>query len=234
MIIAIEGIDASGKRTQTQLLRRIAARNGLSVATLSYPRYGQTFFAEAIAKYLNGGFGDLAAVDPHFAGLLYAGDRLESRHVIEELAGGNDLLIIDRYVASNLVYQAAKVASFARPSLMAWLATVEYEVYHLPHADLTFFIDTPVATAFQLLQTKTKRSYTSEVADLHERDRSFQATCRELYVEMVDQQYCGTWIRVPSTDEVGNLRSREDVALIVWEAVSRAIAETPSPTARAL
>src|SRR5688500_14078278 len=105
MILAIEGLDAAGKNTQTQLLVRRARAAGLRVATLAFPRYGQTFFAASVADYLNGRFGDLSAVDPRFAAMLDAGDRFESRGLIERLTTEHDLLVIDRYTASNLAHQ---------------------------------------------------------------------------------------------------------------------------------
>src|SRR5688572_20101820 len=64
VILAIEGLDASGKNTQTQLLTARARGAGLSVGTLAFPRYGETLFAASVADYLNGKFGDLTAVDP--------------------------------------------------------------------------------------------------------------------------------------------------------------------------
>src|SRR5712691_10595259 len=102
MLIAIEGIDGAGKRTQADLLKTQAEKVGFSVAILSFPRYGETLFAKSIADYLNGTFGNLAEVLPQFAALLYAGDRFESRSIITQGSRSHNILILDRYVASNL------------------------------------------------------------------------------------------------------------------------------------
>src|SRR5262249_41050956 len=109
MLVAIEGIDAAGKHTQASLLRKRAEGGGYSTGVLSFPRYTETRYGRFVADYLNGRYGDLSSVMPHFAALLYAGDRLESRDTIRELAETHDLLIFDRYIASNLAYQAAKL-----------------------------------------------------------------------------------------------------------------------------
>src|SRR5436305_4094553 len=170
MLIAIEGIDAAGKNTQAGLLRTRAEACGLSAAVLSFPRYGETRYAQFVADYLNGAYGDLGAVGPHFAGLLYAGDRMESRAMVRSLAEMNDLLIFDRYVASNLAYQAAKLAPHRREEFIAWLAEIEYDIHGLPPADVTVLLDVPPATAAQLMTRKRQRSYTADVRDLHERD----------------------------------------------------------------
>src|SRR5438309_1161111 len=68
MLVAIEGIDAAGKNTQAGLLRARAEASGLSAAVLSFPRYGETRYAQFVADYLNGAYGDLGSVGPHFAG----------------------------------------------------------------------------------------------------------------------------------------------------------------------
>ena len=114
MLVAIEGIDASGKTTQTPLLKARIQSCGLSVETLSFPRYGETLFADAVADYLNGEFGSLAMVPPQFAALLFAGDRFESLDLIAQLAQSFDVLILDRYVASNVAHNAAKVSPESR------------------------------------------------------------------------------------------------------------------------
>jgi dTMP kinase len=77
-LIVIEGVDGSGKRTQTDLLARALAARGVPCATFSFPRYG-SFFGKMIARFLNGEFGPLEAVNPHLAALLYAGNRLEAK-----------------------------------------------------------------------------------------------------------------------------------------------------------
>src|SRR4051812_31361574 len=97
--IAVEGIDGSGKRTQTELLRHALERKGLSCVTMSFPRY-ESFFGGMIARFLNGDFGPLDAVDPHFAALLYAGDRLDAKSQIKTHLDAGKTLLCDRYIAS--------------------------------------------------------------------------------------------------------------------------------------
>ena len=82
MLVAIEGIDGSGKGTQAQMLLERASRMGYTAALLSFPQYEVTQSSEWIAEYLKGDFGDLDEVDPLFAGTLFALDRFESKNQI--------------------------------------------------------------------------------------------------------------------------------------------------------
>src|SRR5574341_1370622 len=199
MLIAIEGIDGAGKRTQAGLLKTKAQSARLSVETLSFPRYGETLFAKSIADYLNGKFGSLASVAPQFPALLYAGDRFESRSIITQLSQSHDLVILDRYVASNLAYQAAKINRKHRGEFISWLAQVEYEIFGLPKADLTVYLDIPAEIASKMIYKKKQRSYTTEVADIHERDIQYLATCREVYQALADMNYGSTWLSIQCT-----------------------------------
>src|SRR5436309_12852628 len=102
MLIAIEGIDGSGKGTQARRLIERLAASGRRAALLSFPRYGETLFGRAIGEFLNGRFGTLDQVHPFLASLLYAGDRFESRRLLAELLATHDVVVLDRYVASHL------------------------------------------------------------------------------------------------------------------------------------
>jgi dTMP kinase len=103
-IVAFEGIDGSGKETQSNLLQQRCVASGLRTALIRFPQYGQTAFAELITDYLNGRLGSLGEVDPRLAGLLFAGDRFECKKEINEAVGSTDVVIFDRYVASNLAH----------------------------------------------------------------------------------------------------------------------------------
>src|SRR5215469_9471256 len=139
MLVAIEGIDGAGKKTQAELLKEQATNAGLHAEVLSFPRYGQTLFAKSVASYLNGEFGDLSTVPPQFAALLYAGDRFESSAKIRQLITSCDLVIFDRYVASNLAHQAAKMRTDERLNFITWLAEIEYKIFEVPKAELTIY-----------------------------------------------------------------------------------------------
>ena len=114
-LIAIEGIDGSGKGTQSGLLTERLRDLGYRTASIQFPRYSATTFGAAIGDFLNGRFGSLEEVHPQLAAVLYAGDRFESLSVLEEAVNTSDVVVLDRFTASNFAHQAAKLEGEERP-----------------------------------------------------------------------------------------------------------------------
>ncbi len=218
LLVAIEGIDGSGKGTQSALLCEHLRHRGKSVALLSFPRYEQTRFGAAIGEFLNGRFGGLDSVHPQLASLLFAGDRFESRDVILQAAEDHDVVVFDRYVASNIAHQAAKLDDPDRSELMRWIESVEYDIYKLPPPDATVLLDLPATAAQQLIAAKSARSYTDKAADLQEADADYLERVRQVYLSLADQN--PHWIRIDcmANDAIRPLESiAEEVQSFVTE-----------------
>src|SRR5580704_15426600 len=116
-LIAIEGIDGSGKGTQSRILVERLRQSGRKVELISFPRYEETFFGRLIGSFLNGQFGTLDQVHPVLVSLLFAGDRFESRPKLEKALATCDVVVLDRYVASNVAHQGAKILGADRETL---------------------------------------------------------------------------------------------------------------------
>jgi dTMP kinase len=184
--IVLEGIDGSGKHTQMELLGRSLTGHAIDYARVGFPNYNG-FFGKLVAQFLNGEFGPLDAVDPHFSAMLYASDRLESKPSMEsELAAGK-LLLADRYVASNLAHQGARTAPAKRTEFLQWLSQLEYEVYKLPHEDLVIYLSVPPAEAHRLVAQKGKRDYTALERDLQEQNLAHLEAASGVYDELAKQ-----------------------------------------------
>ncbi len=209
LLLAIEGIDGSGKGTQATMLRERLAADGLRVGTLSFPRYEQTTFGRMIAEYLNGKFGQLGSVGPHFAALLYAGDRFESLPLLRQLLSTNDVVICDRYVPSNLAHQGAKLPPLRLEQFVRWLEAIEYGVYALPRPDLVVLLDLPVDRALQLIAAKPARTYTEHAADLHESNREYLTRTAEIYRWLSKRE--PNWRAIHCCDRQMCLRSPEQI-----------------------
>ncbi|MEX1098176.1 MAG: thymidylate kinase [Planctomycetales bacterium] len=182
--VAFEGIDGSGKGTQAARLRDRLQARGRRVALISFPRYSDTFFGRAVGEFLNGRFGAAEAVDPFLVSLLFAGDRFESKPLIEQADAAHDVLIFDRYVASNVAHQAAKLPAERRPELAAWIERIEHGIYGLPRADLVVLLDIPADKAQARIALKKPRDYTERAADLHEADAAYLVRARAIYCEL--------------------------------------------------
>src|SRR6202158_50396 len=130
-LIALEGIDGSGKRTQLDLLAHALEARGLCLMRIAFPRYDSSF-CKLAGRYLNGDFGPLEAVDPHLSALLYAGDRFEAKGEIESALAAGKIVLADRYIASNLAHQSERVPTEKRDEFFTWLRQVEYGIYGLP------------------------------------------------------------------------------------------------------
>jgi dTMP kinase len=184
ILIALEGIDGSGKGTQAaRLCSRITHARKRAVL-LSFPRYEATHFGSAIGDYLNGRFGTLDQVSPYLASVLYAGDRFESRDLLHDSLNENDIVLLDRYIASNSAHQAAKLSGTDRGELIEWIRTLEHQVFQLPYPDMVLLLDLPAHEARKLIAKKRARSYTNLDADLHEADVDYLERVRNVYLEL--------------------------------------------------
>jgi dTMP kinase len=219
--IVIEGIDGSGKRTQLELLARAFAGRGLEFSQVSFPNYGG-FFGKLVARFLNGEFGPLESVDPHFAALLYAGDRLESKPALEAALAAGKMLISDRYIASNVAHQGSRVPPAKRDEFLGWLRQLEYEIYGLPAEDLVIYLRVPVAQAHHLVASKNARDYTDKTHDIQEADLAHLEAASRVYEQLARQSH---WVRIECQDAAtGSLRSPEAIHNEILAAVEARIA----------
>ena len=148
--------------------------------------------------------------------LLFAGDRLESRPLIESSLAEFEFVICDRYVPSNIAHQAAKAPAGERDELQAWIEFVEYDLYRLPRADRVIWLDVPVSCAQELILRKQKRSYTEQAADLQEADGVYLEQVQQVYARLAANN--SNWRRIDGCPN-GRLRDPADVAAEILSAV---------------
>ena len=221
LLLAFEGIDGSGKGTQAARLAETATAHGYRVASFSFPLYDDNPFSRAIGAYLNGEYGGLDDVHPALSALLYACDRYHARPQLVAALEECDLVVCDRYVASNLAHQGSQLEGEERERLLAWLAEVEYGEFALPRPGLVVLLDAPPSLARELVARKGARSYTSLDHDILESDTEHGSASREIYLDLARRE---GWHVVGTAGEDGSVRSVDEVAGEIWAAVEPLLA----------
>lgn len=179
-LIVIEGTDASGKQTQSELLYEFYQKENTKVVRLCFPDYESPSSA-LVKMYLNGDFGKTAdSVDGKIASIFYAADRYASyKTKWEELSKDPDAVIIfDRYVTSNMIHQAVKVKDKAqKDAFLDWLFELEYGIFHLPEPDHVIFLNMPPAYAQELMKNRANKITNEAEKDIHEADADYLKAC---------------------------------------------------------
>lgn len=218
--IVVEGIDGSGKRTQIELLVRALEAKGLAVAPIGFPNY-EGFFGKLAGQFLNGDFGALEEVDPHFSAMLYAGDRMQSAPGIRKDLDAGKMVLADRYVASNLAHQGSLVPREKRDEFLAWLKKLEYEIYAVPQEDLVVYLRVNPEEAQRLVGEKAKRGYTRLKRDILEADLAHLHTAAQVYDQLAQQAH---WVTIDCHERgAGALRSPENIHQEILRAVESRI-----------
>ncbi len=186
-IIVIEGTDCSGKETQSKLLKSYLEQNGIKVATFSYPQYntptGKIIGGPLLGKpsICPSWFNNYVEVDSKVASLYFAADRRASLPVLKELINNNEIVIIDRYIYSNMGHQGSKIEDKEeRLKMYKFLETLEFDLLELPRPDLVIFLYLPYSYGEEL---KKKRL---ETLDEAEKSQTHQIKSERTYLELTE------------------------------------------------
>lgn len=216
LLIAIEGIDGSGKHTQAQLLENVLTASGYPVYSTGFPQY-DSWFGHMVGQFLNGDFGPLEAVDPHFTALLYAGDRFEAKPRMEAALSAGKVVLVDRYIGSNLAHQVARAPAEKRAVFLRWIEHLEYSIYGLPRENIILYLRVPPTEAQRLIALKAGRTYTKATHDIQEKNLHHLEHAAEMY-DMLSRGR--PWATIQCFDAVHTcLRAPEEIAAEVLGAV---------------
>ena len=153
-LIVLEGTDGAGKSTQTDKVKAYLEANNLKYEYFHFPMYGHNEFSEVIAKFLRGEFGGVDDVDPYFVANIYGMDRFMFLPELERAISENDVVLLDRYVFSNLAYQGAKYDGIESDKIKNWIHGFEFGFLKLPYPDLNIFFDVPIDVVKERLEAK--------------------------------------------------------------------------------
>ncbi|OBG36499.1 dTMP kinase [Mycobacterium sp. E3198] len=203
MLIAIEGVDGAGKRTLSAGLQKAFESAGMSVATLAFPRYGRSVTADVAAEALHGEHGDLAS-SVYAMAMLFALDRAGAIGEIEGLNRDYDVVIMDRYVASNAAYSAARLREGAAGEAVAWVHRLEYRRLALPAPDWQVLLAVPAELAGQRARHRAEHE-PGRPRDSYERDDELQRRTGAVYAELAAAGWGGRWHVVDADVDPGAL-----------------------------
>jgi dTMP kinase len=206
VLIAIEGVDGAGKRTLTQGLCTAFEAAGRSVATLAFPRYGQSVAADVAAEALHGQHGDLAS-SVYAMAMLFALDRAGAAAQIRELCGGHDVVILDRYVASNAAYSAARLHQDTGGDVVDWVHQIEYQRLQLPAPDWQVLLGVSAELAGQRARDRARQD-AGRSRDAYERDNELQQRTGAAYAGLAAAGWGGRWLVVDADVDPGQLAAR--------------------------
>jgi len=202
-IIVLEGLDACGKTTQTELLLANLKEKNLKVGWKRFPSYDTNPAGNRIAAYLRGELGSLTDLDPRMVANLYAADRIFAIEEIEKLRIENDVVIFDRGVSSNIIYTPARGKDDKEiRELGAFVEKLEYEVFGFPRESLVIFLDASDEARKKIHAAKNR------LADLHESDEEYLHKVRKVALSRCDSDF--RWIKLP-VDRGGELKRREEL-----------------------
>lgn len=184
--VVIEGLDGSGKTTQVNLVKDHLEHTGVKYQYMHFPRTDTPVYGDMIARFLRGEFGPIGAVNPYLVALIYAGDRDEAKSILSNWLAEENLVLVDRYVYSNIAFQCAKLTdSQSREQLRNWILNLEFSYNKIPKPDLVLYLDVPFEFTRQNLANHRQgsdREYLKGSIDIHENDISFQEKVRQMYL----------------------------------------------------
>lgn len=206
-LIVIEGLDGSGKAT---LAGRLTARwrgEGRTVATLAFPRYGVDIHADLVRDALYGRLGDLTD-SVYGSALLFALDRRGAAGDIRALLASHDIVLLDRYIASNAAYGSARLGAPDAPTdFPEWVRALEVDRFGIPVPDHQLLLDTPPEIAARRARGRAAGD-ASRALDTFEADDALQRRTAAMYAHLADQSYLSDWtVLAPTADGAVDLPS---------------------------
>lgn len=177
-IVVIEGLDASGKDTQSKFLQERLENEGYETFKLDLPYYSDPS-STLVKMYLGGELGDKPSdVNAYAASTFYAVDRYASfkKHWQKEYES-DKIIVANRYTTSNASHQMTKLSEDDWDNYLEWLFEFEYKKMGIPEPDCVIFLDMPVEISQKLLMKRYQGD--SGKKDVHERDVEYLRACHK-------------------------------------------------------
>ncbi|HUV47093.1 MAG TPA: thymidylate kinase [Candidatus Bathyarchaeia archaeon] len=214
--IVFDGLDGSGKATQTKLLVDYLKTKKIKTEVVDFPQYQKTFFGNLVSRYLKGEFGGVNEVSPYLCALTYSGDRWQAKPKMEKTLKSGKILIANRYVSSNLAFMGAKIKlPKERERFFEWLQRLEYQIYGIPREDLLVYLSIPPKVGQRLVLNKGCRKYlgNKNKYDIHEANLKYLGKVQKIYLNLVKR--FPHWRKIDCLDKQGKLMSKQEIHRLI-------------------
>ncbi len=199
VFIVIDGLDGSGKGTQTRKLIERLQQEGHQVEMADFPQYGN-YSAAFVEKYLRGEFGSAKDVSAKQASLFYALDRFAAKDKIREWLNQGKIVITNRYVSANKGHQLGKVSNEEEMrKFLDWVNDLEYDDLRIPIPNKTFFLHMTPEIGQTLVDKKdsSQRGYVDgKKRDIHEEDIDHLKNAERAFLFCVDNDLKENWEKI--------------------------------------
>lgn len=212
--IVIEGLDGSGKATQTEILRKKFEEKGKTVTKLTFPDYDSPS-SSLVKMYLSGEFGDKPDdVNAYIASAFYAVDRAASylKFWKRDYENGN-IILADRYATSNIIYQMSKLPREQWDSFIDFQQDFEYNKLLVPKPDIVIYLDVEPDVSQKLLSERYSGDESKK--DLHEKNINFLLECRHSALYAAHRL---NWVKISCTRD-GKMREISEITADILKAV---------------
>lgn len=177
----LEGTDGTGKATQLALLKARLEKEGVLFRSDAFPHHGDPS-AAAVDLYLSQEIAPVDEFGPYCASVYYAVDRSFRKFTIAGWLKEVDIVLLDRYVASNAGHQGGKIKDEqAREEFLAWLYDLEYSRLGIARPDLNIILHLPAEIA-QERKRSQKLAFGGVALDAHEQDLKHLKAAEESYL----------------------------------------------------
>ncbi len=220
-LIAIEGLDGSGKGTQSLILEKKLKDMGFRVGLMSFPDYDSEGSAP-VRLYLSGALGEHPDdVNAYAASALFLADRLVSwKGRYEREFAECDFIIANRYTTANAYHQLSKLPHAEWDNFLDWLYELEFNKVGLPRPDAVICLLNPPEKAIEMIEHRCEE--TGAKKDIHEADAAYLRRCYEA------AQYAGDhlgWTLISCVDGRDEVISREDMHAKIMSAVTPLVSD---------
>ena len=188
VLVSIEGIDGAGKDTQARLLESRLRSNGVVTFSHSYPDYSSRY-GKIIREYLDRKI-EMGQDELFFLQML---DKQKDRKKIEQELTNGGVLLMDRYLHSQIAYQSAGGFEYEKSKGIIGLSG-------MPVPDLVIYIDIPAETS------RERKLAQRGGLDRYEGSMEYLEKVRGVYEALYREKFgAAVWIKINGLDERGKI-----------------------------